>query len=217
MLAPVHHKVLPVFLLLSSVIHLIFLTLANFNLSPYAAASDSLGQTLLSVRLTSTENTAVQSMFPPVAPQHLIAERISEELAPRVSRPPEMSGDSPAPETLTKDVANRQEAVPEHAAGTDETHNQLLGELQTRLSRYLVYPPLARRRGWEGTVLLGMRVESDGHLHQLRIDHSSGYTVLDHSALNSLNRVGRLAEATAWLEGRELDMQLPVIYRLIDN
>jgi hypothetical protein len=62
-----------------------------------------------------------------------------------------------------------------------------------------------------------MRVESDGHLHQLRIDHSSGYTVLDHSALNSLNRVGRLAEATAWLEGRELDMQLPVIYRLIDN
>jgi TonB family protein len=217
MLAPVHHKVLPVFLLLSSVIHLIFLTHANFNLSPHAAAPDPLGQTLLSVRLTSTEYSGDQSIFPPITPQHVIAGRNSEELAPTVSRPPEMSGDSPAPGTLAKDVANRQEAVPEHAADTDETHNQLLGELQTRLSRYLVYPPVARRRGWEGTVLLGMRVESDGHLHQLRIDRSSGYTVLDHSALNSLNRMGRLAEATTWLKGREMDMQLPVIYRLIDN
>lgn len=217
MLAPVHHKVLPVFLLLSSVIHLIFLTHANFNLSPHAAAPDPLGQTLLSVRLTSTENTAVQSMFPPLTPQRVIAERISEVLAPRISRPPEMSDDSPAPGTLANDAANRQEAVPEHATGTVETHNQLLGELQTRLSRYLVYPPLARRRGWEGTVLLGMRVESDGYLHQLRIDRSSGFTVLDHSALNSLNRVGRLAEATTWLKGQEMEMQLPVIYRLIDN
>ncbi|MEX2164950.1 MAG: energy transducer TonB [Sulfuricaulis sp.] len=128
-----------------------------------------------------------------------------------------MSDDSPAPGTLANDAANRQEAVPEHATGTVETHNQLLGELQTRLSRYLVYPPLARRRGWEGTVLLGMRVESDGYLHQLRIDRSSGFTVLDHSALNSLNRVGRLAEATTWLKGQEMEMQLPVIYRLIDN
>ena len=217
MLAPVHHKVLPVFILLSSAIHLIFLAHANFSLSPSAAAPDPLGQKLLSVRLTSTEYSGDQSMFLPIAPQHAIADRISEELAPTVPDTSEMSSDSPSAEAPARDVTNRQEAVQEHVADTDETHNQLLGDLQTHLSRYLVYPPLARRRGWEGTVLLGMRVESDGHLHQLRINRSSGYTVLDHSALNSLNRVGRLAEATAWLKGRELDMQLPVIYRLIDN
>jgi protein TonB len=95
--------------------------------------------------------------------------------------------------------------------------NHLLGQLQTRLSRYLVYPPLARSRGWEGTVLLGLRVESNGHLERIRIEHSSGYAVLDNSALNSLNRLDRLAEASVWLNGHGLDMQLPVIYRLIEN
>jgi len=95
--------------------------------------------------------------------------------------------------------------------------NQLLGELRTRLSDYLTYPPLARRRGWEGTVLLGLRVESDGRLDKIHIEHGSGYPVLDHSALNSLNRVRRLAEAADWLEGRSIDLQLPVVYRLIEN
>lgn len=95
--------------------------------------------------------------------------------------------------------------------------NQLLGELQTRLSHYLTYPPLARSRGWEGTVWLGLRVESDGYLGKIRIERSSGYAVLDHSALNSLNRLGRLAEASTWLNGRGTDVQLPIIYRLIEN
>jgi len=95
--------------------------------------------------------------------------------------------------------------------------NQLLGLLQTRLSRYLVYPPLARSRGWEGTVLLGLRMESDGHLEKIRIERGSGYAVLDDSALNSLKRLGNLVEARVWLEGHSLDMQIPVIFKLIEN
>ncbi|BAV33321.1 TonB family protein [Sulfuricaulis limicola] len=93
----------------------------------------------------------------------------------------------------------------------------MLGELRTRLSRYLTYPPLARSRGWEGTVWLSLRVESDGQLDKIRLERSSGYAVLDNSALNSLQRIGNLVEARVWLEGRGVDMQLPVIYRLIEN
>ena len=98
-----------------------------------------------------------------------------------------------------------------------ELRNQLLGELQTRLSRYLVYPLLARERGWEGTVVLGLRVESNGHLDRIRVEQSSGYAVLDRSALNSLSRVGRLVEVSDWLDGRSMNMQLPVIYRLVEK
>lgn len=94
--------------------------------------------------------------------------------------------------------------------------NQLLGELRTHLSRYLTYPSLARNRGWEGTVLVGLRIESDGRLEKIRVEHGSGYAVLDHSAVNSLNRLQRLAEAPAWLAGRHIDMQLPIIYRLTE-
>ena len=99
----------------------------------------------------------------------------------------------------------------------DSLHNHLLGVLRTRLSQYLTYPPQARHRGWEGTVLLSLHVESDGELEKIRLERSSGYAVLDNSALNSLKRLGNLVEARAWLEGRSIDMQLPVIYKLIDN
>lgn len=95
--------------------------------------------------------------------------------------------------------------------------NQLLGELRTRLSHYLTYPPQARNLGWEGTVLLSLRVEPDGQLDRIRLERSSGYAVLDNSALNSLKRIGNLVEARTWLEGHSVDMQLPVIYRLIEN
>jgi len=108
-----------------------------------------------------------------------------------------------------------------HAAqGVDATaglRNQLLGEIRTRLSQYLSYPVLAREHGWEGRVLLAMRVESDGRFENIRVERGSGYAVLDHSALNSLNRLQRLAEAAIWLDGRSVDLQLPVTYRLVGN
>jgi protein TonB len=85
------------------------------------------------------------------------------------------------------------------------------------LARHFDYPLVARARGWQGTVLLGLRVESDGHLDQVHIENSSGYAVLDRSALNSVNRLGYLTEAVAWLNGRSHDIQLPVIYRLVEN
>ena len=93
----------------------------------------------------------------------------------------------------------------------------MLGALKTRLSQYLTYPPLARDRGWEGKVLLGLRVEPDGRFDKIRIERSSGYAVLDNSALNSLKRLGNIVEARVWPEGHSIDVQLPVLYRLIEN
>ena len=95
--------------------------------------------------------------------------------------------------------------------------NFLLGRLNSELSRHLIYPPLARERRWEGTVWLGFRLESNGRLDQVHIARGSGYDVLDQSALHSLGKVGHLPGAENVLRGRDINMQLPVIYRLIEN
>ena len=153
--------------------------------------------------------------------------------APRASVIAEVSNVEPADHRSplnalprNDDLDTTGEPVTEHQ-GYDELEveiaaeatirNQLLGELRTSLSRYLVYPPLARSRGWEGTVLLGLSVESDGRLDKIHVARSSGYTVLDDSAVNSLKRLGNLIEARVWLEGHGMDIQLPVIYKLIEN
>ena len=94
---------------------------------------------------------------------------------------------------------------------------RLEAALRLRLAEHFRYPPLARRRGWEGTVRLGLRIEPDGRLTRVRVLAGSGYAVLDRAAARALERVGRVPEAAGWLEGRPFDMVLPVEYRLVSR
>ena len=94
---------------------------------------------------------------------------------------------------------------------------RLEAALRLRLAEHFRYPPLARRRGWEGTVRLGLRIEPDGRLTRVRVLASSGYGVLDRAAVRALARVGRVPEAAGWLGGRPFDMVLPVEYRLVSR
>jgi len=48
------------------------------------------------------------------------------------------------------------------------------------------YPRTAKRRGYQGTVLLEVLVNRDGKVEDLRVLKSSGYDILDRSALNSV-------------------------------
>lgn len=106
----------------------------------------------------------------------------------------------------------------ELATGEEDKHDraraQIRARLNTDLARYFYYPYVAQLRGWEGTVLLALNIETDGRLEGIRVVRSSGYAVLDDSALTALRKVERLTETAAWLRGRDLAMQIPVIYRL---
>ncbi|MBR9970948.1 energy transducer TonB [Magnetospirillum sulfuroxidans] len=48
------------------------------------------------------------------------------------------------------------------------------------------YPTLARRRGLEGVVILMVRVDELGHVATLNVQRSSGHSVLDQSALETV-------------------------------
>lgn len=206
------HPTISPFVLLSFGLHL--LLLAGFSISSGVISTRYLGQPELSVQLPGVTNRLI-----PIPTKNKTTANLRSHDAMFIQSDATMAeniADASLPETTANDANDRHELKYTHAPDGGN-RNQLLGQLQTGLSRYLVYPPLARSRGWEGTVLLGLRVESDGHLDKIRIERSSGYAVLDHSALNSLNRLGQLAEVSAWLNGRGMDMQLPVIYRLIEN
>lgn len=89
--------------------------------------------------------------------------------------------------------------------------------LRRRFEANFQYPWLARKRNWEGEVILALRVESDGRLSRIELDTSSGYPALDRSALKSAQHIGRITEAVHWLGGTPLDLTLPVRYRLTDG
>ncbi len=48
------------------------------------------------------------------------------------------------------------------------------------------YPLAARLRGYEGMVLLSVEVSADGRVDDLMVKRSSGYEVLDRSALEAV-------------------------------
>jgi len=126
----------------------------------------------------------------------------------------------------TADVAGKTSPIAatstpqRHSIANDEgdaLRKRLNGRLQRALIAHFDYPPVARRRGWEGVVQVGLRVEANGQLSRLRLIATSGHALLDRAALQSLGRVGRLPEVMDWLQGRQLDMILPVRYQLIDS
>ncbi len=110
--------------------------------------------------------------------------------------------------------------APVSAPSSTETGALGAAEVRARLGEavatYFYYPPLARRRGWEGEVIVGIRVESDGRLSAIEIIASSGYRVLDNAAVESLKRMARLSES-AGLPQAGIEVRLPVRYQLVDS
>lgn len=93
-------------------------------------------------------------------------------------------------------------------------------EIQRQLKQALIphfrYPRLARKRGWQGTVKLGLHIAADGRLSNIQVMQSSGYRLLDRAAIESLQRLERLPGSWKWLQdGR--DETIPIRYALVDG
>lgn len=69
-------------------------------------------------------------------------------------------------------------------------------------------------RGWEGEVRLHLKVARQGKLLSVELDQSSGYEVLDRHALALLAGHGDLPPLPESLAAREIQLVLPISYRL---
>ena len=71
------------------------------------------------------------------------------------------------------------------------------------------YPDRARRMGWEGKVLLSFVMLEDGSINNVKIVNSSGFSILDESAKEVIEKT-RFTQKIPYL----LSVHLPVEYRL---
>ena len=131
---------------------------------------------------------------------------------------------------ITQPVQDRTEQTPENNTAAREviaqaaqdnpdnrdTLNSLRAAVFSALQARFTYPRRARVRGWEGTVIVSLRIMPDGHLSKIQLADSSGVPLLDRAALRSLAGIS-MPQIVAWLDGREIDMLIPVEYRLTDS
>ena len=110
-------------------------------------------------------------------------------------------------------IANQSAQVRNDA---QSARRQLLGVITSSLSKHLVYPPVARQRGWQGEVRLSVDVNHTGELKNVQIARSSGHRLLDMSAKKALNDVRQVAMASNWQGRAYANMMVPVKYQLND-
>lgn len=119
------------------------------------------------------------------------------------------SASSPAPSQAAAPVATAAPAV--SSVDALAVYRQRLTQL---LAGQREYPRVAALRGWEGEVRLRLRVARKGNLLGVVLDRSSGFDVLDQHALAMLAGLGGLPPVPEALEGNEIQVVVPINYKL---
>lgn len=193
---------------------------------------------MLSVTVSLAESTPAQAPArpAPAASKHVKPPKqtalVKVAPTPVETRSPKPVDATPPPEPLAavsarttqSSTAATDESAEVKATGSandteaarESSRTQVRTLLFADLARRFVYPALAQRRGWQGMVLLSVTVKPNGALERIHVSQSSGYDVLDRSAVDTMRRVGQLAEARQWLGGQALELLLPIVYRLTD-
>lgn len=155
-----------------------------------------------------------------IAPQPppMLTPRPTHAVAPVSEPPPAAAEIAHAPPPLRAATPNAESttAVAASAVAQKSARTHIRTLLLADLARRFTYPPLAQRRGWQGMVMLAITLGPNGTLEHIHVAQSSGYDVLDSSALSTVRRVGQLANVQPWLRGQVLELLLPVVYRLTD-
>jgi protein TonB len=84
-----------------------------------------------------------------------------------------------------------------------------LAMVRERIARTLVYPPRARRMGWEGHVSIAFLLLAEGEIRDLRVMRTSGHSLLDGAALAAVERAAPFPPP-----GLVVRVELPVGFRL---
>ncbi len=85
-----------------------------------------------------------------------------------------------------------------------------LSIISSIVQKHISYPPLARRMGWEGKVVVCFTLTSEGKMENLHVEKGSGYDLLDKNAMETVKKVAHLFPKPPV----DVVVRLPVNYRL---
>ena len=89
--------------------------------------------------------------------------------------------------------------------------------LHSAIQEHFIYPPIARKNGWQGRVYIGLTISSLGKFHDIRVVKRSPYPILDNSAIDTLRRIGAVPTVHALLLDHGQNLVVPVSYRLTEE
>ena len=126
-----------------------------------------------------------------------VAQPVPKEVAP------------PAPAEAISKTPNivPQEQVTQHL----ESYSSLLANA---IAKYKQYPKIAQMRGWQGTVIADLEIDSKGSVISVKIKKSSTYEVLDNEALEMIKKASPFPAPPESLRGKNFNVLVPISFKL---
>ena len=137
-----------------------------------------------------------------------------------VNTPKPQPANTPKPvldKQATDTQSTPQQQIMSKVTTSSMNRARILSQIRHDLSQYFYYPPHARRKGMQGTVLLSFGISGQGTVHDIRVVKSSGYAILDLAAKDAMQRLDKLSWYAALMHGKNMDLELPVIFRLTEG
>lgn len=179
---------------------------AEVQAAPTPAAIPPAARQLPPRRESRSARSVVEAAAPAVTSNQQLAEVVATSALPATP--------NTAPQTATPATAQpvAEPSVPARS------QSSLLAAYRQSLTEIFAgqqqYPRVAAMRGWEGEVRLHLRVARKGNLIAVKLDHSSGFDVLDQHALAMLEQLATLPPLPDGLEANEIQVVVPVNYKL---
>lgn len=187
------------FLLIAIVVHTIALTwVFDYSIPKFVIPGPELSIALVQ----STAQSQSTSPSPRYSTNSIIGDLLQGNRSENRDTPP-----APAPRF------GRQQS----AASNPAEASHLKALLRSAIQEHFVYPPIARKNGWQGRVYIGLTISSVGKFRDIRLVKRSSYPVLDSSAVDTLKRIGAVPTMQAFLPDHGQDLVIPVNYRLIEE
>jgi len=141
---------------------------------------------------------------------------------------PQQSGKTNrADKHLIEEVVHDTDAQQDLAINTEATNqtennpssniaNNMIQYLETEFRTRFKYPLVARKRGWQGKVVVAIDVNKAGYIHNINIKQSSGHAILDNNALRTFEAIGNI-NSLKKDHHRDYKLSIPVIYKLTEG
>lgn len=176
-------------------------------LAPTSAPPTPAGRERLTV-VDFAQKREVPPMPPPPPPTKPRTERTPTPAIVPIAAEPVTDTPAPIDEGLPAAIDNPPDAT------TFGDVSAAFVQLQTAVAPPPPYPPMALRRGIEGTVLLRVRVDRDGRPSDVAIERSSGSHLLDEAARKFLQARWRFVPATMGGSAIEAYALVPVNFSI---
>ena len=192
-------------LALSLILHLLFFGIWNLSAHPprYAIARASSSMEIVLVEASSFSD---QQPEPRESPS-LEASRMEEVTVPGFSEETTARDQSRKMNNALPPVVKPYNRISPGAA----TQAKPLGGITNPAP---VYPALARKQGWEGTVVVRVHVQGDGLPGQVLVEKSSGHKVLDSAASETI-RQWKFKPAQTASRAQDSWVTIPVQFALV--